>query len=188
MTPKRELDALFGFWVLMMSDLVLFGVVVACYAVLHGATGAGPTAAAILELPSALAQTLVLLLSSAAFGMASVELEYGQHHRVVPWLVTTLVLGGTFVGLELHELFRLVDQGAVPSVSPFLSSFWSLVPLHGLHVTLGCGWIVVTLVAIGRQGMGSRIEGGMLRLGVYWHLLDVVWIAIVSVVYLGARA
>ncbi|HZX71657.1 MAG TPA: cytochrome c oxidase subunit 3 [Rhodanobacter sp.] len=177
---------MFGFWVFLMSDAILFGMVFATYVTsLHGTAG-GPGPHDLYDIKSIFIETMLLLASSFTFGMASLALKY-KHGRIrlVSWMVVTLVLGIGFLGFELHDFSSMFAHGGVPSRSGFLSAFFDLVPLHGLHVTAGCIWLICLLGQIGRYGLDLKTKLGIMRLALFWHFLDIVWIAIFSVVYLG---
>lgn len=181
----------FGFWVFLMSDLILFGVVFATYVTMANPTGlaGGPGPSEIFDLGSVFAQTMVLLISSMTFGFASLALrhELGAP-RIALWLLVTLALGLAFLGLEARDFGQMIADGAVPSRSGFLSAFWGLVPLHGLHVASGCLWIVVMLAQIRVFGLANIVKTRLLRLALFWHFLDLVWIGIFSIVFLSGLA
>ncbi|KAF0113424.1 MAG: cytochrome o ubiquinol oxidase subunit III [Rhodobacteraceae bacterium] len=180
---------MFGFWVFLMSDLILFGIVFATYASLTNPMGqaGGPTPRDVFSLTSAAMQTAILLLSSFTFGLASLALKYRQP-SLRAWLAVTLLLGLAFLGLELRDLVQMVADGAVPQRSGWLSAFWVLVPLHGLHVAAGCLWLAVMLVQVTLFGLTTQVSTRLARLSLFWHFLDVVWIGVFSVVYLGGLA
>ncbi|MFC0267795.1 cytochrome c oxidase subunit 3 [Kushneria aurantia] len=187
-TDVRE-ELVFGFWVFMMSDLIIFGMLFATYVTMLGATAGGPTPHDVLDIRPAFTETMLLLASSFTFGMASLALKYRQGRRhLVGWLLVTLVLGLAFVGHELHEFVSMFHAGYVPSRSGYLSSFFSLVPLHGLHVTFASLWLIAILFQIAVYGIDSQVKNGLLRLAILWHFLDIVWIGIFSLVYLGGAA
>ena len=180
---------LFGFWVFLMSDAILFGLVFATYAISLDATAGGPGPRALYDLGSVFVQTLLLLASSFTFGLASVALKYRHPTaRLVGWLVVTLVLGLCFLGFEWRDFGAMLGKGGAPTRSGFLSSFWDLVPLHGLHVTGGCIWLLALLGQIARYGADAQVKLGLLRLALFWHFLDIVWIFIFSVVYMAGLA
>lgn len=177
---------MFGFWVFLMSDAILFGLVFATYVTSLHATAGGPGPRDLYDIKSVFIETLLLLASSFTFGMASLALKYKHGKaRLVGWLVLTLVLGVAFLGLELHDFSSMFAKGGVPSRSGFLSAFFGLVPLHGLHVTAGCIWLVALLGQIARYGLDTKTKLGIMRLALFWHFLDIIWIAIFSVVYLA---
>ena len=180
---------IFGFWVFLMSDAILFALALATYVISVNATAGGPGPQQLYDLKSIFIETLLLLASSFTFGMASLALKY-QHgtQRLTAWLAVTLVLGVAFLGLELHDFSTMFDQGGVPSRSGFLSAFFGLVPLHGLHVLAGCLWLVALMGQMARYGQDTQTKLGIMRLALFWHFLDIVWIAIFSVVYLAGLA
>ena len=176
---------IFGFWIFLMSDAVLFALLFAVYGTQLAATASAPGPAAEFNLGSAFVETLVLLTSSLTFGMASLAMKYARSRLLlVVMLVATLGLGLLFIGMELHDFATMVGDGAVPDRSGFLSAFFALVSTHGVHVSVGCCWIVVMLIQIGIFGLDDRVKVNLLRLGLFWHFLDIVWVAIFSVVYL----
>lgn len=176
---------LFGFWVFLMSDAVLFGLVFASYVTqLHGTAG-GPGPHQLYQLGSVFIETMLLLVSSFTFGMASLAIKYRHGNaRLVGWLVVTLLLGVAFLALEVHDFAGMFANGGVPSRSGFLSSFFGLVPLHGLHVAGGCLWMLSLFGQLARYGLDTKAKLGIMRLALFWHFLDIIWIAIFSVVYL----
>jgi cytochrome o ubiquinol oxidase subunit 3 len=178
----------FGFWAFLMSDAIIFALLFATYASMTTRTNGGPTGAEIFQLSNAFIETLVLLLSSFAFGMASVALKESRIRAIYLWMGASLLLGLGFLGLELRELTGLLASGATPRTSGFLSSFFLLVSTHGLHVFAGSVWIVVMMVQIAVFGLRREVRSRLLRLGLFWHFLDLVWIVIFSVVYLPGVA
>lgn len=180
---------MFGFWVFLMSDAILFGMVFATYVTSVYATAGGPGPRDLYSIESAFFGTLLLLASSFTFGMASLALKY-QHDkaRLIGWMALTLVLGAAFLGLEWHDFSSMFAKGGVPSRSGFLSAFFGLVPLHGLHVIAGCLWMLALFGQIARYGLDTKTKLGIMRLALFWHFLDIVWIAIFSVVYLAGLA
>lgn len=182
-------EMVFGFWVFLMSDLVLFALVFATYASMIGATAGAPGPRDLFELKSAGIETAILLISSFTYGMASLSMKYEVHpRRLLCWLAVTLLLGLVFLGLELRDFFTMFAKGGYPSESGFLSAFFALVPLHGLHVTAGCLWIVMMMVQVVVFGVDRDVKIRLLRLGLFWHFLDIVWIGIFSLVYLYGLA
>lgn len=179
----------FGFWVFLMSDLIVFGTVFATYVAMVAHTAGGPGPKELYDLNSVAAQTFVLLLSSFTYGMVSMNMKHGDHIRpVVFWLVITMLLGLTFLGLELHDFYTMFTENAGPWRSGYLSAFFALVPLHGLHVTGGIVWLIVMLVQLRVFGLSDQVKTRLLRLGLFWHFLDIVWVGIFSVVYLAGLA
>lgn len=189
-THEQAEPAVFGFWVFLMSDAVIFALLFATYGVMLAGTAGGPTPAQEYKIGPAFIETLVLLTSSLTFGMASVTMKHhdddrrGGHGKLLGWMALTLALGLAFLGLELHDFATMFAEGTVPSRSGYLSSFFALVPLHGLHVAAGCLWLIVMMVQVPLFDLDERVKVNMLRLGLFWHFLDIIWIAIFSVVYL----
>ena len=176
----------FGFWTFLMSDAILFALLFATYATMVNRTAGGPTGPELFDITNAFVETMVLLVSSFTFGMSAVALKEGRGGAVRLWLGITLALGLCFVALELREFASLVGQGATAQTSGFLSSFYVLLSMHGLHVLAGCLWIAVMLIQLSLFGLSRRVRSRILRLGLFWHFLDLVWIVIFTVVYLPA--
>lgn len=177
---------MFGFWVFLMSDAILFGMVFATYVTSLHATAGGPGPRDLYDIKSVFSETMLLLASSFTFGMASLALKYKHGKtRLVGWMLVTLVLGVAFLGFELHDFSSMFAKGGVPSRSGFLSAFFDLVPLHGVHVAAGCLWLICLLGQIARYGLDTKTKLGIMRLALFWHFLDIIWIAIFSVVYLA---
>lgn len=181
---RRE-EMVFGFWVFMMSDLIIFGLLMATYVTMLGGTAGGPGPKDLFELKSVFIQTMFLLVSSVTFGMASIALKYQEQRRLVMWLLITLALGLAFLFFELRDFHTMFNEGGVPSRSGYLSAFFSLVPLHGLHVAGASVWLVALLGQMAVHGLDAPVRTGLLRLAILWHFLDIVWIGIFSLVYLG---
>jgi cytochrome o ubiquinol oxidase subunit 3 len=185
LTRTQAENAVFGFWVFLMSDAVIFALLFATYGTMVAATAGGPTPSAEYKIGPAFLETLTLLTSSFTFGMASLAMKHDMRKGpLLAWLGVTLVLGLAFLGQELHDFATMFGDGAYPTRSGFLSAFFALVPLHGLHVAAGCLWMVVMMVQVVTIGLDARVKINLLRLGLFWHFLDIVWIAIFSVVYL----
>jgi cytochrome o ubiquinol oxidase subunit III len=185
LTHKQAGNAVFGFWVFLMSDAVIFALLFATYGVMLPATVGGPTPASEYKILPVFLETLTLLTSTFTFGMASVAMKHAAPlWRLLGWMGVTLVLGLTFVGMELHDFATMFGDGAYPTRSGYLSSFFALVPLHGLHVFFGSLWILVMMIQVMTFGLDTRVKINILRLGLFWHFLDIVWVAIFSVVYL----
>lgn len=183
--PDEAATGIYGFWIFLMSDAVLFALLFAVYGTQLAATAGAPGAQAEFKIGPAFIETLILLTSSLTYGLGTIAMKYDRTRTgLVAWLVATLVLGLVFLGFELSDFRTMFADGATPDRSGFLSAFFALVPTHGLHVTAGCVWIVVMLVQIAVFGLDDRVKLNLLRLGLFWHFLDIVWIAIFSVVYL----
>ena len=177
---------LFGFWVFLMSDAILFGLLFATFATMRNATAGGPGAEQLFDIKSVFIETMSLLLSSFTYGLASLSLKYSRSERpLVLWLLVTIALGLLFLGFEIHDFITMFGKGGPPMRSGFCSAFFALVPLHGLHVTGGIVWMLAMLAQLRVYGRDKHVKLGLLRLGLFWHFLDIVWVGIFSVVYLG---
>ncbi|MBU6491651.1 MAG: cytochrome o ubiquinol oxidase subunit III [Burkholderiales bacterium] len=174
----------FGFWVYLMSDCILFACIFATYAVLSNATAGGPTGKELFDLHYVLIETFCLLISSLTYGMAMLALNRADKAQVQLWLGVTFLLGLTFVGMEVHEFRHMILEGAGPGRSAFLSSFFTLVGTHGLHVSSGLLWMVVLMLQIGKKGLTATNSRRLMCLSLFWHFLDIVWIGVFTVVYL----
>jgi cytochrome o ubiquinol oxidase subunit III len=175
---------LFGFWIYLMTDCILFATLFATYAVLGQSVAGGPGAADIFELPYVLTETFILLSSSITYGFAMLALSAGQKQKVLAWLGLTFVLGLAFIGMEIHEFQKLIGEGYGPDRSAFLTGFFTLVGTHGLHVTAGLIWMAVVMFQVQRNGLTMVNATRMGCLSLFWHFLDVVWICVFTVVYL----
>lgn len=174
----------FGFWVYLMTDIIIFGVLFSVYMVLRANTFGGPSSNDLFSLPTALVNTLVLLTSSFTCGLATLAARRGKLNQTIVWLVATFVLGATFLGLELAEFSHFVAVGASWQRSAFLSSFFTLVGTHGLHIAVGLLWIVVAIVQLKLRGLTPSVGSKLARFTLFWHFLDIVWIFIFTTVYL----
>jgi cytochrome o ubiquinol oxidase subunit III len=188
-TEGRSGELLFGFWVFLMSDAIIFGCLFATYAIMLHARAGGPGPLKLYDIKSAFIETLALLSSSFTFGLASLSLKYGKRRgALLGWLAATMCLGGIFLGLEVSDFLSMLQKGGGPGRSGYLSAFFALVPLHGLHVTSGIIWMLALIGQIRRYGVDREVKLGLLRLGLFWHFLDIVWVAIFSFIYLGGLA
>jgi cytochrome o ubiquinol oxidase subunit 3 len=179
-----ENGTLLGFWIYLMSDCLIFASLFATYGVLSRNYAGGPTGAQVFELPMVAVNTALLLLSSITYGMAMVATQENKVRETLGWLAATGLLGCGFLGLELTEFTHLIADGAGPQRSAFLSSFFTLVGTHGLHVTFGVIWLVTLMVQVARRGITETNRRRLMCLSLFWHFLDVVWIGVFSFVYL----
>lgn len=180
---------LFGFWIFLMSDLIIFGILFATYVSMRGATAGGPGPQELFSLSSVGVQTALLLASSMTYGFASLSLKYGEGRRgVVLWMLLTLLLGAGFLGFEVADFYHSAQLGGVPMRSGWLSAYYALVGLHGLHITMGLVWMTVMLLQVGVLGLNQTVKSRLLALGLYWHFLDLIWIGIFSIVFLAGVA
>ncbi len=174
----------FGFWLYILSDLILFSSLFATFAVQMRSFAGGPTGKELFDLNYVATETLLLLLSSASYGLAMLALQQQRRARVVRWLGVTFLLGLGFVLMEIHEFRGLILEGHGPDQSGFLSAYFTLVGTHGTHVSFGLIWMAVLITQVAFKGLTTPVQGRLLRLSVFWHFLDIVWIGVFSVVYL----
>ncbi|TCV94397.1 cytochrome o ubiquinol oxidase subunit III [Biostraticola tofi] len=174
----------FGFWIYLMSDCILFATLFATYAVLVNGVADGPTGKEIFELPFVLVETFFLLFSSITYGMAMLAMNRGNKGQVNTWLGLTFLFGLGFICMEIYEFHHLIVEGYGPDRSAFLSGFFALVGTHGLHVTSGLVWILVMMIQVSRRGLTPTNQTRLMCLSLFWHFLDVVWICVFTVVYL----
>jgi cytochrome o ubiquinol oxidase subunit III len=177
-------STMLGFWIYLMSDCLIFAILFACYAVLGGNFAAGPGPKELFDLPLVAVNTAMLLFSSITYGFAMLGMAKGNKNQVLIWLAVTLVFGACFLGIELYEFSELIHEGAGPWRSAFLSSFFTLVGTHGLHVTFGSIWLVTLMVQVSRFGLTAANQRRLACLSLFWHFLDVIWIGVFTFVYL----
>jgi cytochrome o ubiquinol oxidase subunit 3 len=173
-----------GFWVYLMTDLLSFAVLFATYAVLSGNTAGGPHAKELFSMPFVLAETLILLTSSFTAGLAMLSLKRQDKNQVLVWFAITFLLGVSFLVMEITEFQKLIAEEASWKRSAFLSSFFALVGTHGLHISVGLLWMLVSMIMVWKRGLTEFVGSKLVRLSLFWHFLDVVWIFIFTIVYL----
>lgn len=177
-------NKIFGFWIYLMSDCIIFATLFATYAVMVNSTAGGPAGKDIFELPYVLGETALLLLSSITYGMAVINMNNNKKGAVNVWLLFTFVLGLGFIGMEINEFHKLIHEGFGPDRSGFLSGFFTLIGTHGLHVTCGLVWMLVLMFQIATRGLTATNRTRIMCLSLFWHFLDVVWICVFTIVYL----
>ena len=177
-------NKLFGFWIYLMSDLIIFAVLFATFAVLSGNLAARPGPKQLFELPYLFLETMFLLVSSVTYGLAMVGAQSGKTKLVFVLLLVTFGLGLGFVTMELNEFHTLILDGNGPSQSGFLSAFFTLVGTHGLHVSCGLLWMIVMMVQVLKKGLSAGVVSRLTRLSLFWHFLDIVWVGVFTFVYL----
>ncbi len=177
---------MFGFWVYLMTDLLMFAVLFAVYAVLHDNTLGGPTGRDLFSLHLALAETLILLTSSFTCGIGMIAARAGNKRQVLNWFGLTFILGLSFLGLEIKEFSEFINKGHTISSNAFFSSFFALVGTHGLHIFSGLLWMAITLIYVNKRGLSVHMVRKLTLLSLFWHFLDIVWIFIFTIVYLRA--
>ncbi len=179
---RRERE--YGFWLYLMSDAVIFALLFATYVVMVGRIANAPPPGELFHLQHTFYETTCLLLSTLTFSFARHMAAKGSRGGTLAWLAVTFLLGLGFVFLEVKEFSDMISKGAEPSRSGALSAFFTLVGTHGMHVSSGLVWIVVMSVQLLVQGVTESVVSRLERLGMFWHFLDVIWIVIISVVYL----
>lgn len=173
-----------GFWIYLMTDLLLFASLFATFAVLRNSTFGGPSGADIFDLPFVLTETLLLLTSSFTVGLAVLAAGRNYKKQTIIWLLVTFALGIAFLVLELTEFSHLVAEGNGWQRSGFLSAFFTLVGTHGLHIAVGLLWMFIMIIRLWRFKLKKSDINRLALLGLFWHFLDIVWIFIFSIVYL----
>jgi len=182
-TSAAEIQV-FGFWIYLMSDLIIFATLFAAFGTLGRNFAGGPTGRDLFDLKYTLGETLFLLFSSACYGLVMLAVWRGRKKWALAALAVTFILGLGFVLMEIHEFYGLVAQGAGPDRSGFLSSFFALVGTHGTHVTVGLIWMLVMMAQIAVKGLTTPVQSRLLRLSMFWHFLDIVWVGVFTIVYL----
>ena len=177
-------STMLGFWIYLMSDCLIFAVLFATYGVLGGNYAAGPAPKDLFDLPLVALNTAMLLFSSITYGFAMLAMEKGRVSQTQIWLAVTGLFGAAFLAIELYEFAHLIHIGATPQRSAFLSSFFTLVGTHGLHVTFGLVWLVTLMVQVNKRGLIPANRRRLMCLSLFWHFLDVIWIGVFTFVYL----
>lgn len=177
-------STMLGFWIYLMSDCLIFAVLFATYGVLGGNYAAGPAPKDLFDLPLVALNTSMLLLSSITYGFAMLAMAKGRVGAMQGWLAITGLFGLAFIGIELFEFHHMIHEGATPQRSAFLSSFFTLVGTHGLHVTFGLIWLVTLMIQVRLRGLIPANMRRLMCLSMFWHFLDVIWIGVFTFVYL----
>jgi cytochrome o ubiquinol oxidase subunit III len=175
---------LLGFWLYLMSDCLVFASLFAVYGVLGRSYAAGPSGADLFDLPLVAMSTAMLLISSITYGFAMIAMQRRRMPAVQGWLAATGLFGLAFLGLTLYEFQHLIHEGAGPQRSAFLSAFFALVGTHALHVLFGIVWLATLMAQVGKYGLTVDNRRRLMCLSMFWHFLDVVWIAVFTFVYL----
>lgn len=175
---------IFGFWVFLAAEVVLFSTLFATYLVFKDQTAGGPTAKDLFEVKEFMAETVILLTSSFTCGLATLKMRLGQKKGVLMWMGLTLLLGLGFMVMEIGEFIKYVGEGATIGTSAFLSAFYVLLSTHGVHVSLGILWVSLLLIQVVKRGLTPITSRKLFIAGLYWHFLDVVWIFVFTAVYL----
>jgi cytochrome o ubiquinol oxidase subunit 3 len=181
--PKRVVAG-FGFWVFLLSDIVMFSALFAAYAVLVHATAGGPIGAQLFNQVSVAIETACLLLSSYTCGMMSLAVSARRRADIYMFALITFLLGGAFLYIEVHEFADMIARGATPQRSAFLSAFFTLVGCHGLHVAAGLIWLTVMMAQVATRGFRPTVDRRLLCFALFWHALDIIWVWLFTAVYL----
>jgi cytochrome o ubiquinol oxidase subunit III len=181
--PTRIVVA-YGFWIFLLSDFILFSGLFAGYAVLSGNTAGGPTGRELFNLPNVFIETMCLLVSSYTAGLGALSAERRQPDRFLIFAALTFVLGAAFLIIEISEFARMIRAGAGPSRSAFLSGFFTLVGTHGAHVTSGLLWLAYMTAQVVAKGLRPHVLRRLLCFSLFWHALDIVWVGVLTLVYL----
>jgi cytochrome o ubiquinol oxidase subunit 3 len=185
--PTRIVVA-YGFWIFLLSDIIMFSGMFAAYAVLSGNTAGGPAGRELFDLRNVFIETACLLFSSYTCGLGALSAERQRPDSFYLFAALTFVLGGAFLGIEISEFAGMVARGAGPSRSAFLSAFFTLVGTHGAHVTTGLLWLAYMVAQVVVKGLRPHVLRRLLCFSLFWHALDIVWIGVMTLVYLmGAR-
>ncbi|MGN0859780.1 MAG: cytochrome o ubiquinol oxidase subunit III [Stenotrophomonas sp.] len=176
---------IFGFWIYLMSDVLMFAGLFATFVVLQGGTNGGPAGKDLFDLSFVAWETVLLLCSTLTLGLGMVAMGKEKKGQMFFWLIVTWLLGLGFMIMEIWEFNHLVHQGYGPSHSAFLSAFFALVGTHGIHVSAGMLWLIVMLIQLSQDGLTQRNKTRMMCLSLFWHFLDLIWIGVFSVVYLS---
>ncbi len=179
-----EGSTMLGFWLYLMSDCLIFATLFATYGVLGRNYAAGPAPKDLFDLTGIAVNTAMLLFSSITYGFAMLEMDKNDQRKTQLWLAVTGLFGIAFVALEIREFAHLLHEGAPPWRSAFLSSFYTLVGTHGLHVSFGILWLTVLMVQVQRGGLIAANKRRLMCLSMFWHFLDLIWIGVFTVVYL----
>jgi len=173
-----------GFWIYLMSDLVIFAILFATFIVLGQNYAGGPGPKQLFDLPYLFGETMLLLTSSVAYGFGMVAMQQEKKNAVLAGLGAAFLLGAGFVAMEIHEFQGLIMAGHGPANSGFLSSFFALVGTHGTHVSFGLLWMAVMMIQVMTKGFTAGVRSRLMRLSLFWHFLDIVWVGVFTVVYL----
>ncbi len=181
--PKRIVVA-YGFWIFILSDMIMFSALFAAYAVLSGNTAGGPTGAELFNIRNVFIETMCLLLSSYTCGIGVLSAERGQPTLFLVFAIFTFALGAAFLFIEVTEFAGMAAKGAGPWRSAFLSSFFTLVGTHGVHVASGLVALVYLAAQLLFQGLQPAVLRRLLCWSLFWHALDIVWVGVFTLVYL----
>jgi cytochrome o ubiquinol oxidase subunit 3 len=181
---SKRIVVAYGFWVFLLSDIVMFSALFAAYAALVHATAGGPSGAGLFNQVNVAIETGCLLASSYTCGLMSLSVNSRRRPAIYFFAFVTFVLGAAFLALEIREFADMIAHGAAPQRSAFLSAFFSLVGCHGLHVSAGLVWLAVMMAQVAVKGIRASVERRLLCFALFWHALDIIWVWLFTVVYL----
>jgi len=181
---SKRIVVAYGFWIFLISDIILFAAFFATYAVLTDSTAGGPSGRDLFHIHNVALETACLLTSSMFCGLAGIGARASIGRLFYGAMIATFVLGATFLALEVHEFAGMIAIGAGPTRSGFLSAFFALIGCHGLHVTAGMLWLLTMTAQVFAKGYRADILRRMLCFSLFWHTLDIIWVALFSLVYL----
>ena len=182
--PSKRIVVGYGFWIFLISDIILFAAFFATYAVLSESTAGGPAGRDLFDLRLVAIETACLLTSSVTCGLAVLGAQARNRRLFHGAMAVTFVLGAAFLAIELHEFADMIEKGAGPQRSAFLSAFFALIGCHGLHVTAGLLWLLTMMAQVVAKGYRADIRRRLLCFALFWHTLDIIWVALFSLVYL----
>jgi cytochrome o ubiquinol oxidase subunit III len=174
----------YGFWIFILSDITMFSALFAAFAVLSDRTAGGPTGSEVINLRHVFIETMCLLASSYTAGLGALSAERRQPDRFLNFAALTFLLGAAFLFIEIADFADMLRVGAGPSRSAFLSAFWALVGMHGAHVTSGLLWLIYMMAQVVAKGLRPRVLRRLLCFSLFWHALDIIWVGVLTVVYL----
>ena len=177
-------NKILGFWIYLMTDAIIFGTFFAVFIVLLKNVTNGHTPQSLFDLNNAFIETIALLTSSLTCGLAMLSLKRGSIQGTIWFLVLTFILGGIFLTLEIREFISFIEIGATPQSSGFLSGFFSLIGLHGIHLSIGMVWMIVLMIQLIVKGQTLMMKTRLKLFSLFWHFLDIIWICIFTIVYL----
>jgi cytochrome o ubiquinol oxidase subunit III len=181
--PTRTVVA-YGFWIFLLSDIIMFSGLFAAFAVLSGNTAGGPTGRELFDLHNVFIETACLLFSSYTCGLAALSAERQHRERFYVFELLTFLFGAAFLYIEISEFAGMVAKGAGPSRSAFLSAFFTLVGMHGAHVTSGLLWLIYMVAQVAVKGLRPNVLRRLLCFSLFWHALDIIWVGVFTMVYL----
>lgn len=174
-----------GFWIYLMSDLVIFSILFTTFVVLGQNYAGGPGPKELFSLPFLFVETILLLISSVTYGLGMVALQDRKSSQVLKMLGITFLLGTGFIIMEVYEFYEMIMAGHGPQKSGFLSAFFTLVATHGTHVFFGLLWMLIMMYQIKTKGLSINVQSRLMLLSLFWHFLDIVWVGVFTVVYLA---